>query len=62
MEVVIRSYILNPENTEKVVQLILDYYSTDVRIGGETENVVKQLEELGETKVLEQFEKGFFSC
>ncbi len=61
LKYLVAEYIRDEKNMDSVVKLITEFYSTDVRIGGEINIVRKALEDLGEVEVLKEFEKGRFS-
>ena len=61
MYILVKHYIIDEKNTDKVVELLLDYYKTDVFVHGKTEQLEKALKEMGETEILNQFEKGTFA-
>lgn len=60
MELLIKQYMKDMDNFKSVCEIIFGFYATDVTFKEREETAIRQLEDLGETDVLEQFKKGTF--
>lgn len=60
LKILASKYIHDETKLDAVVEVLFDFYQTDVGFPGRSEQVRNRLTELDELEVLKEFEKGTF--